>query len=103
MFWAYLWAALAFVANTLRENQLKPLKNEEAAKYAEVWVKLHKGVPGEAGTENAAGETTRKKVTWTGTTILKNSGALSWTNVSTAETYTHVSFWTASTAGTFLG
>jgi hypothetical protein len=31
------------------------------------------------------------------------SGALSWTNVPNAETYSHVSFWDASTAGNFLG
>lgn len=85
------------------ENLLKAFKNEAPSKYEEVFVKLHTGDPGTAGTENAATETTRKKVTLTGTTTLKNSGALEWTSVSTSETYKWVSIWTASTSGTFLG
>lgn len=72
---------------------------------AAFWVKLHIGAPGAAGASNPAAETTRKQVTW-GTTsagALSNSAAVEWTLVSTTETYSHVSFWTASTAGTFLG
>jgi len=72
---------------------------------AAFWVKLHLGAPGSAGTANPAVEATRKQVTW-GTPSaghLDNTAAVEWTNVSTTETYTHVSFWTASTAGTFLG
>jgi hypothetical protein len=34
---------------------------------------------------------------------ITNSAAVEWTAVSTTETYSHVSFWDASTAGTFLG
>ena len=37
------------------------------------------------------------------TGAISNTAAVEWTNVSTTETYTHVSFWTASSAGTFLG
>lgn len=69
------------------------------------WVKLHIGDPGSAGTSNAAGETTRKQATFSAASggAITTSGALTWTNVSTSETYSHVSFWDASTAGTFLG
>jgi hypothetical protein len=69
------------------------------------WVKLHIGDPGSAGTANAAGETTRKQATMSAAAAgaITNSAALDWTSVSTAETYSHVSFWTASTAGTFKG
>jgi hypothetical protein len=73
---------------------------------AAVWVKLHVGDPGAAGTSNAAGETTRKQATFgTGAAsgTIANTVALAWTNVSTGEDYTHFSIWTASTAGTFLG
>jgi hypothetical protein len=34
---------------------------------------------------------------------ITNSAALTWTAVAATETVTHISFWTASTAGTFLG
>ena len=68
-------------------------------------VKLHIGDPGAAGTSNPAGETTRKAVTFSAASggALTNSAALTWTAVSTTETYTHVSFWSDIAAGTFLG
>lgn len=71
-----------------------------------VWVKLHTGDPGAAGTSNAAAETTRKQATFgdaAASGAITNTVAVEWTNVSTSETYTHISLWTASTAGTFLG
>lgn len=72
---------------------------------SEFWVKLHTGDPGAAGASNAAGNTTRKQATFAAADAgaITTSGDLAWTNVSTSETYTHVSFWDASTAGTFLG
>lgn len=73
---------------------------------AAVFAKLHLGDPGAAGTSNAAAETTRQAVTFgsaAATGAISNTAAVEWTNVSTTETYTWVSFWTASTAGTFLG
>lgn len=72
----------------------------------EVWVQLHLGDPGAAGTSNPAAETTRKQATFgagAATGAISNTAAVEWTNVSTSETYTHVSLWSASTAGTFLG
>lgn len=73
---------------------------------AAVWVKLHIGDPGAAGTSNAAGNTTRQQATFgsgAASAAISNTVAIAWTAVSTTETYTHVSIWTASTAGTFLG
>lgn len=72
---------------------------------ASVYVKLHLGDPGAAGTNNAATETTRQLVSWAAASAgSKASNAdTEWTSVSTTETYTHVSFWTASSGGTFLG
>jgi hypothetical protein len=73
---------------------------------AAVWVKLHIGDPGAAGTANPAAETTRKQATF-GTPAaggaIANTVAVEWTAYPAAETLTHVSLWTASTAGTFLG
>lgn len=94
---------MALAEGTLNEI-LKGFKGEEF-KIAELWVKLHKGSPGSAGTENAATETTRKKITFAAPASkqIKNSAAMVWTNVSTTENYTHISLWTAEAAGTFKG
>ena len=72
----------------------------------EVWVKLHLGDPGAAGTSNPAAETTRKQATFgsaAATGAISNTAAVEWTNVSTTEVYSHISLWSASTGGTFLG
>jgi len=70
-----------------------------------VYVKLHTGDPGEAGTANAATETTRVvtgafSAAASGTT--DNDAAITWSSVSTTETYSHISIWDASTAGNCL-
>lgn len=73
---------------------------------AAFYAKLHLGAPGAAGTSNPAVETTRQAVTFgsaAASGAISNTAAVTWTNVSTSETYTHVSFWTASSGGTFLG
>ena len=74
---------------------------------ASIWAKLHLGDPGEDATNNAAVETTRKQVTFGaasgGSMVSTGTPAAEWTNVSTTETYTHVSFWDASVAGNALG
>jgi len=69
------------------------------------FVKLHLGDPGAAGASNAALETTRKAVTFSAAAsgAITNSAALTWTAVSTTETFSHLSFWDAVTVGTFLG
>ena len=54
------------------------------------WVKLHTADPGSAGTTAASAETTRKAVTWAS----PSAGS---------ETITHISFWSASSGGTFQG
>lgn len=73
----------------------------EVAAYA--WMKLHTGAPGASGTSTAAGNTTRKQVTWSASSggAVSNSGLIQWTNVSTSEDYTHFSMWSASSAGSF--
>lgn len=69
-----------------------------------LYVKLHIGAPGEAGTANAATETTRAAVTFNAASggTSTNATGPSWTNVSTTETYTHFSIWDNSTAGNCL-
>lgn len=71
---------------------------------AEVWIKLHTGDPGSAGTSNAATETDRQQATFAAASggASTTSADLEWTNVAAAETYSHWSAWSASAAGTFL-
>ena len=71
-----------------------------------IWIQLHIGDPGAAGTANlTAGPEPRKDVT--AVFAAAASGAVtsdtlvSWTNVASTEDYTHWSLWSASTAGTF--
>lgn len=89
------------VANALRGGGNGTSYTAPAAVYA----KLHTGDPGEAGTSNAAGETTRKEVQFGAASggVISLSNSPSWTNVSTSETYSHVSLWDSSTAGNCLG
>jgi hypothetical protein len=71
----------------------------------EVWVQLHVGAPGAAGTTSVAVETDRIQATF-GTNAasgaISNTAALQWTGVGGSEDYTHFTAWSASTAGTFL-
>lgn len=75
----------------------------DAANAAYRWVKLHTGDPGAAGTANAATNATRKQVTDTAAAsgASTSSADLVWSSgeVTTTETYTHYSRWTASSAG----
>lgn len=69
-----------------------------------IWAKLHTGDPGAAGTSNAATETTRKQVSFgaASAATITSDADVAWTNVSTTETYSHVSYWDASTSGNFI-
>jgi hypothetical protein len=73
--------------------------------FGTTFVKLHTADPGAAGaTAAAAGDTTRKAATMASASAgskAMTGTAGPWTNVSTTETLTHISLWTASTAGTF--
>jgi hypothetical protein len=74
---------------------------------ATCFVKLHTADPGAAGaTAAAAGSTTRVQATMAAASAgskAMTSMASTWTNGGTSETLSHISLWTASTAGTFNG
>lgn len=80
-------------------------RNQAYTQPAAFWVKLHTGDPGAAGTTAPASNTTRKQATFTAAAggSTPTSADLAWTSVSATETYSHVSFWDASTGGAFLG
>lgn len=90
------------VANSILDSLARNVSWTAPAAFC---VKLHTGDPGAAGTSNAAGNTTRVAVTCSAASSgsITNSADVNWTSVSTAETYSHVSFWSATSAGTFLG
>lgn len=71
---------------------------------ADRFIKLHIGDPGAAGTANAAGNTTRKTISFGAAAggAMSNDVAVTWTSVSTTEDYTHASFWDDVSAGAFL-
>lgn len=93
------------LSNYAELKVLDAICNNASFAVAQVYVKLHTGDPGEDGTSNAAGTTTRIAASFAAAA----SGACSsdadtlWTNVGTAETISHVSLWDASTAGNCLG
>ena len=89
------------VANALRGGGNGTSYTAPAAVYA----KLHTGDPGEDGTTNAAGETTRKEVQFGASSngVISLTNSPSWTSVSTSETYSYVSLWDHVSAGNCLG
>jgi len=95
--------ALGFSSATAT-SILNAICNGTSYSVTEVWIKLHIGDPGGAGTAFPAGETDRIQASF----AVAASGAVTsdtdtvWVGVSNAEDYTHFSAWTASTAGTFL-
>lgn len=81
---------------------------------ASAWVKLHLGDPGEGGTTSNQSSTlpavnaVRQQATFSPAALtgdnaaIATSATITWTGVSTTETYTHWSLWDASTAGNCL-
>lgn len=68
---------------------------------ASLFVQLHTGDPGTAGTANVASNSTRKSITFAAAAsgAVASSNAPSWTSVPTSETYAYISIWSASTGG----
>lgn len=71
------------------------------------YVRLHTGDPGASGTANGSANSTRSLLTLaaaSGGSRSLTSTAPSWSSwASGSETLTHVSFWSASSGGTFQG
>jgi len=93
------------ISNFLENTLLDLVFNASAyAGQSTVYVQLHVGDPGETGTSNVAGETTRKAVTFAGAvggSVVSDSAA-TWASVAAAETYTHISLWDAASGGNCL-
>ncbi len=72
---------------------------------AQLYVQLHTGAPGAAGTSNVATNNTRKSVAFSAPAggSMSNSDTPLWSTVPATETYTKASVWTAASGGTFVG
>lgn len=94
------------LADGVRNALLDAVARNVSYANAAVWVQLHTGAPGSAGTSNVASNSTRKQATFgsaaSGGTIA-NTVVIEWTTVPTTENYTYVSLWSASSGGTLLG
>lgn len=93
------------ISAALAEDLLDAVFNATAFSVSEVWIQLHVGAPGSAGTANQATETTRKQLSCSAASsgTITSDAALEWTSISGSQDPTHWTAWTASTAGTFLG
>jgi len=81
-------------------------RNVAWAQPAGFFLKLHTADPGAAGATAAFGDATRQSGTFAAAAsdgTITTSADVNWTSVTAAGTVTHVSFWSAATAGTFLG
>lgn len=95
-------------ASDFAENEIADWLGGNGAPSAvtNVFVKLHIGDPGEAGTGNPAAETTREEATFgaaSGGVVSLDAPPVSWVAVSTTETYSHISLWDNVSAGNCLG
>lgn len=91
------------VSDAVKEDVLDALGNATSFSLGAVWLKLHTGDPGSAGTANAASHTTRQQASFalaSGATIVSDAG-VTWGPFGSSETITHFSAWSASTAGTW--
>lgn len=70
---------------------------------ASLFIQLHTGDPGAAGTSNVATNNTRKAIAWNASAsgVATSNGAISWVSVPATETYTFLSIWDAVTVGNF--
>jgi hypothetical protein len=92
------------IGDYLEARILDAVFNNTSLAIAATYVKLHVGDPGEAGTANPAGNTTRQAASWapaSGGTIATDA-ALTWTSVPATELYSHISVWDAASGGNHL-
>lgn len=92
------------MSSYLANKVLDAIGNNTSFAITSVYMKLHTGDPGSAGTANAATETTRKLVSFAvaASGTMSNDAQIQWTSVTGSEDFTHYSMWDASSGGNFL-
>jgi hypothetical protein len=88
----------------LCNSWLDALANNTSYAVAQVYIKLHTGDPGAAGTANAATETTRKAASFGAASAgaITSDADISWTNISGSQDASHFTAWDSLTTGNFL-
>lgn len=83
---------------------LDALANNTSYAVAQVYIKLHTGDPGAAGTANAATETTRKAASFGAASAgaITSDADISWTNIAGSQDASHFTAWDNISAGNFL-
>lgn len=94
------------ISSGVANNVLALLLNGTAyAGFTATFVQLHTGAPGANGVSNVAGNNVRQPAgafTAPAGGATANSAAINWTSVSTSETYSHASLWSAASGGIFI-
>jgi hypothetical protein len=92
------------LSSYLANKFLDAVGNATSYSAANVYVKLHVGDPGSAGTANAATETTRQSVSFSAATAggLTSDADVSWSNIAGSQDATFFTVWDNLTAGNFL-
>lgn len=90
----------AYLANSL----LNAVGNNTSYTVANVYVKLHVGDPGAAGTANAATEVTRKAISFAAASngSIASDADVSWVAILGSQDATHFTAWDSLTTGNFL-
>ena len=88
----------------LCNSWLDALANNTSYAVAQVYIKLHTGDPGAAGTANAATETTRKAASFGAASAgaITSDADISWTNIAGSQDASHFTAWDSLTVGNFL-
>ena len=88
----------------LCNSWLDALANNTSYAVAQVYIKLHVGDPGAAGTANPATETTRKAASFGAASngAINSDADISWTNIAGSQDATHFTAWDNVSAGNFL-
>jgi len=92
------------LSNYLANKFLDAVGNATNYSASNVYVKLHIGDPGSAGTANAATETTRQSVSFSAATAggLTSDADVTWSNIAGSQDATFFTVWDNLTAGNFL-
>ena len=92
------------IGSYLGNAWLNALGNNTSFAVAQVYVKLHVGDHGAAGTANPATETTRKAVSFgvASAGVLTSDDDVTWTNIAGSEDANHFTAWDSLTTGNFL-
>lgn len=92
------------ISTYLSDKLLDCVNSAAGFNIASVYVQLHTADPGTAGTTSVAGNNVRKSAAFAASSALSKAtnADVTWTSVSTTETYSHVSLWDASSVGNFL-